>query len=122
MEGKVTLVAACIDADLRQTLSELAEKNDRSVSAEIRRAIRAYLGGSSETRNACIHAALRTLLPVVYPNFSHFLPQPHVLCGISLGVCESTRLFLDFLDVREGFPRRGKAPRQASPEGTCRPG
>ena len=34
------------------------------------------LGGSSETRNACIHAALRTLLPVVYPNFSHFLPQP----------------------------------------------
>ncbi len=37
--------------------------------------IRAVLGGSSETRNACIHAVSRTLLPVVYPNFSHFLPQ-----------------------------------------------
>ena len=40
----------------------------------------------------------------------------HVLWGMSLGVRESTRLFLDFLDVREGFPRRGRTRCQASPE------
>ncbi len=39
---------------------------------------------------------------MVYPNFSHFLPQSHVLCGVFPGVCEGARLFLDFLDVREG--------------------
>ena len=48
--------------------------------------------------------------------------RDHVLWGMSPGVRESTRLFLDFLDVEQGFLRRAKAPRQASPDRTCSQG
>ena len=68
------------------------------------------LGGLAKLDNPFIHAALRTLLPVVYrANFSHFLPN-RTFCAGFLGVDgESTRPFLDFLDVRQGSSRRAKS-------------
>jgi hypothetical protein len=44
MADKTAMVAARIDLDLRDRLEEAARAGDRTVSGEIRRALKLYLG------------------------------------------------------------------------------